>query len=65
MCMADERSVTLSQASNSERRLRLRLTRRYEARFSYDTTLSGATFSASKFSPIARAMKRAVIGVPS
>jgi hypothetical protein len=38
----------------------------YELRsFAYDTTLSGATFSASRFSPIARAMKRAVIGVPS
>ena len=31
----------------------------------YDTTRNGATFSASKFSPIARAMNRAVIGVPS
>ena len=29
------------------------------------TTRNGATFSASRFSPIARAMNRAVIGVPS
>ena len=38
---------------------------RQKAEARYDTTLSGATFSASRFSPIARAMKRAVIGVPS
>jgi hypothetical protein len=31
----------------------------------YDTTLSGATLSASRLSPIALAMNRAVIGVPS
>ena len=32
----------------------------------HDTTFrSGVTFSASRWSPMARAMKRAVIGVPS
>jgi hypothetical protein len=31
----------------------------------HDTTLSGATFNASRLSAIARVINRAVIGVPS